>query len=363
MKSNQKIFLFEDSTFQTLSDALLKAQIGNAFNDLIILVDENTALHCYPLLEKQLPQPLQNRIIVVPHGESAKTMAVVSDVTQKLLRFGSTRNTLLINLGGGVVSDLGGFVASVFKRGIPYINVPTSLLAMVDASVGGKTGINFHHYKNLIGTFCFPELVYVNTRFLSTLPQNHWRSGMGELFKYALISPEITIEDLRQLRSETDSELLPLITKSLAIKQKLVEIDPLDKNERHLLNVGHTIGHAFESACAESGIRMTHGEAVAAGILAECYMSSIMSGFPAHRMDQVIHLFVEQFAPFYEQLPDPMAMNPFLTHDKKNQGREIMAILFDEHEKPILNRPIPPTLVPEAINFLYQTIHGARQNT
>jgi 3-dehydroquinate synthase len=359
MNPSAQLLFSEELSFDVLKEALEHLGRAGLFSGATILADINTEKCCYPMMKEMLLHMGDCKLITIPPGEDSKSLALFSEVTRQLILQGASRNTLLINLGGGMVSDLGGFVASVFKRGMPYINIPTSLLAMVDAAVGGKTGINFHHYKNLIGSFCFPELVFVNPIFLKTLPGDQWRSGLGELFKYAIISHEIELEDLRQLHRNADHNLLPLIKKSIEIKQQLVQIDPFDRNERHLLNVGHTVGHAFESACVEGGLRMTHGEAVAAGIVAECYLSSILEGFPTHRMEQIISLFVDQFAPFYDQLPDPLNVVQYLGHDKKNLGESTHAVLFGANQQPILHRPVPPQLAFESIQFLYQIIHGA----
>lgn len=360
MNCNHSIFFFEDHPGKIIPFVLAELQLTDIQKDTVFVTDTNTAKNCFPHLWDGSHDNSGTRLIVIPTGEDAKSMNMVSLLIEHLLRLGATRSTLLINLGGGVVSDLGGFVASIYKRGIPYINIPTSLLAMVDAAVGGKTGVNFNHHKNLIGSFCFPEMVCINPVFLKTLPDDHWRSGLGELFKYALISDDFDFEELRTLNRNDDESLLSLIGKSLNIKQQLVCADPYDRKERHLLNVGHTIGHAFESACVEAGIRITHGEAVAAGIVAECYLSNVLEGFPDDRLKQINSLFASLFAPFIKQCPDPQALQKFMLHDKKNERDAVNAILFDIEGRPVMNRPLPPHHIADAIHSLYQSIHESR---
>ena len=250
---------FGEAGIQALDALLLSKTPSKVF----ILVDGNTS-QCLPFLAQSLAHlPADFEILEVDPGEESKELEVAANLWHVLLDYGADRNTLLVNLGGGVVCDLGAFIASTFKRGISFVHVPTSLLAMVDASVGGKNGLNFAGLKNQIGTFNEPDLVLIEPKFLETLPESEWESGHGEMIKHSLISghnwPKIL--DLRpgQVKLKTISE-------SVAVKEKLVSIDFKEAGLRKVLNLGHTFGHALESLRLAQGNSITHGAAVIQGL-------------------------------------------------------------------------------------------------
>lgn len=239
---------------------------------IFILVDSNTLEHVWPkfVTMKGLEKA---EVIEVPPGEESKSVEVAYNLWQTLLDYGADRSSLLINIGGGVVTDLGGFVASTFKRGIPFINVPTSLLAMVDASVGGKTGVNLGHSKNQVGTFSNANQVIIYPELLITLPSEHLRSGFGEMLKHGLIVDNDYWMDLKNIKEITVENVSPLIAKSIAIKSKVVDEDPKEKGLRKILNFGHTFGHAIESVLLDRDHPILHGDAVALGMVLETEVS------------------------------------------------------------------------------------------
>lgn len=268
--------------------------------------------------------------IVFPAGEDNKNIQALITLSEFLTRSLATKNSILVNLGGGVVSDLGGFAASVYKRGIRYINVPTTLLAMVDAAIGGKTGINLGSVKNQIGSFHFPEAVLIWPGFLRTLPEREWCSGKGELFKYSLLGAGFSLEEISE---NNDPEgISHLIQLSAAFKHRIVTRDPKDNGIRMILNFGHTIGHALESEALSRNIPLTHGEAVAAGILAELFLLSQHGITTEDLIEETMNVYRRLFDPaLVRQIlnGDPAA---WIHHDKKATGKTISLPAIPFHE-------------------------------
>lgn len=236
-------------------------------NRKVIIVDENTHEYCLEFLITQFDELADAEIILLPAGEENKVMEVCFQVWQALSEYKISRSDLIINLGGGIVTDMGGFIASIFKRGVKFINIPTSLLAMVDASVGGKTGIDLGAYKNQLGLFSDPIAVYIDHRFLSSLPKEEWVNGYAEMLKHGIIRSEQHWNNLVEIKPENIS--LKLIYDSVSIKNEIVIIDPKESGERKLLNFGHTLGHAIEGYFLEKESKVPHGVAVAWGMLLE----------------------------------------------------------------------------------------------
>ena len=257
--------VISNTALKTASAFLAKARYSGYF----ILCDENTLQECLPFLINSCPELARAQIIEIESGEASKAMTICEPIWQTLIENQADRRTLLINLGGGVVSDLGGFIASVYKRGIDFINIPTSLLAMADASVGGKTGIDFYGIKNVIGSFACPKAVFVNPGFLSTLPEKHYQNGLAEVFKIALVSNKVFWNELRYGKKKPEE----LVTKSIILKNNIVLRDPFDQGRRKMLNFGHTIGHAIEALTLGSAHELLHGEAVLAGMIMESHLA------------------------------------------------------------------------------------------
>ena len=291
---------------------------------IVVLADENTYRYCYPLL----PFKFAKKTIIIPAGEEHKNIFTATKVWEELMYLKINRNGLIINLGGGVVGDLGGFCASVWKRGIDFIQLPTSLLAMVDASCGGKTGVNQDGIKNQIGTFTPPLSVIVDPLFLNTLPQREFLSGIAEMLKHAIISeaPSLFCQ-LLEIEMPTVENISPLIEKAIAIKNDIVLQDPKEKNLRRVLNFGHTIGHAIETWSQTTEKPLLHGEAVALGMLYEiqfAHEKQLISPTTATRY----LTFIRKFFPHLTIEPPPAdALLNIMQHDKKKSSETISFVL------------------------------------
>jgi len=283
---------------------------------LFLLTDTNVYRHCFPELCRLAPVMATVPVHVMPAGEAAKNMDTVMEICRFLAGNKAGRSALLINLGGGVVTDTGGFAASVYKRGIGFIHLPTTLLGQIDASVGGKTGIDAFGLKNILGTFSMPEAVMIFPGFLATLDGRQLRSGLAEALKHALIA------DRNYWSSVRDFDFLQygdLITRSVEIKNAIVQSDPQEAGARRKLNFGHTIGHAIESYFVNRGSEaVTHGEAVAAGMICEAYLSRGILGFPEEDLRETEETIRRFFAPV--QLPRSAVSEllDYMRNDKKN---------------------------------------------
>lgn len=310
-------------------DATLNTIIGGGnYNHVIVLVDNNTRSHVLPRLNC-----LAHVVVVeIPVGDLHKDLNTLSHVWQELEQCGATRRSLLVNLGGGVVTDLGGMAAATFKRGMHFVNVPTTLLAAVDAAVGGKTGINFMGLKNELGVFVTPVAVIVSTIFFSTLPQQELKSGFAEVLKHAMLSSRV--EFLRLLNVDilhiNDEDLLERLKTSLEVKIGIVGQDPTEQGIRKALNLGHTVGHALESLSIENGNPVQHGYAVAWGLVVESVLSHMTLGFPSEDLYALAGFVKENYgAPditceHYNHLIDLMR------HDKKSRGSELNCTLLKQ---------------------------------
>ena len=301
----------------------IQSDLLAAFNDCehdrtFILTDETTRQLCWPMI-KDFPYLADAHLITIGASDINKTLQSTTHVWEELQRGGATRHSLLINLGGGMVTDLGGFAASTFKRGIKYINIPTTLLSMVDASVGGKTGINFNGLKNEIGVFNPPETVILDTEFLKTLDHENILSGYAEMLKHGLISNNEHFAELLNfdLNSIDYQHLAQMVGTSVAVKERIVEDDPLEHGIRKALNLGHTAGHAFES-WALSRKPYLHGYAVAWGLICELYLSCIKTGFPTDKMRQTVRFIREHYGILPVTCDDYEELYGYMTHDKKN---------------------------------------------
>lgn len=299
---------------------------------VFVLVDENTMLHCYARFIARLETNAPIEVIEIDAGEEFKNIDTCTGVWSALIELNCDRNSLFISLGGGVITDLGGFVASTIKRGIEFIHVPTSLLAMVDAAVGGKNGVDLGHLKNQIGVIQPPVMTLVDPEFLDTLPHKQLRNGSFEMFKHGLIADRIYWENMRDLKFDFHNETFEsLIYQSIIIKNDVVLSDPYEQGARKSLNFGHTVGHAIESFCMSSDEHddLLHGEAVAAGMVIEAYLS--------HQTLDLTNKDFEEITTFYEQLELDLSFTTIevdqiialMAHDKKNVGGEIRFVLLN----------------------------------
>ena len=336
---------FEQSLSQVLAEC--------SYDRLFVLVDETTERCCLPTLRTAITHlPSDISVITIGATDQHKTLDTLSHVWSELQQKGATRHSLMINLGGGMVTDLGGFAASTFKRGIHYINIPTTLLSMVDASVGGKTGINFGGLKNEIGVFNNADCVILDTEFLKTLDQENILSGSAEMLKHGLIDcEEHWAEILGNLENlENLERLASLVSKSVAVKQRIVTEDPTEKGLRKALNLGHTAGHAFESLALERK-PILHGYAVAYGLVVELYLSCMKTGFPTDKMRQTVQYIKEHYGKMAITCDDYPHLLELMHHDKKNEGSAINFTLLADIGDLRINQTATEEEIKEALDF------------
>ncbi len=296
--------------------------IDHDYSQLLILVDRNTNDHCLPVIQAAIPDIVDYDIIEVDPGEENKNIDFCIGVWKTMLDFGADRKALMINLGGGVVTDMGGFAASTYKRGIDFLNVPTTLLSQVDASVGGKTGIDLDNVKNIIGTFSQPKAVFISSKFLETLDDRQVLSGFAEVIKHGLIKDK----DLYNRCKSVELPLIPegLVYDSVVIKNNVILEDPTEKGLRKILNFGHTIGHAVEGYSLVNDVNpLLHGEAIAVGMICEAYLSYKLNNLEKSELDEIVSFLKSKYPSYklnsavYPELLDLMR------NDKKNEGSKL----------------------------------------
>ncbi len=324
----------------------------NKYSNLFIIVDSNTNEFCLPKFLPLVETDLTIEIIEFEAGEINKNIETCVQIWNVLTELGGDRKSLVINLGGGVVTDLGGFVASTFKRGIDFINIPTTLLSMVDASVGGKNGVDLGNLKNQIGVFNLPEMVIVDTAYLETVPQNEMRSGLAEMLKHGLIYDKNYWEQFLDLNAIDFDALDELIFRSVEIKNDIVTQDPTEKNLRKALNFGHTLGHAIESYFLENENKTTllHGEAIAVGMILESYISlnkNLINDAEFNQIKTTLKSIYDDIS-FEENDIEPIL--ELLIHDKKNEYGTIQFALIDGIGKIIINQTVENELILKAFN-------------
>lgn len=320
---------------------------------IFVLVDENTHLHCLPYFLGQIGTSLPIEIIEIDAGEQHKNIETCLGVWEALTELGADKKSLMINLGGGVITDIGGFIASTYKRGIPYINVPTSLLAMVDASVGGKTGVDLGGLKNQIGVINSGAMVLVDTAFLSTLPEAQMRSGLAEMLKHGLIQDASHWQVFEALEEITKSDFDTHIRQSILIKKAVVDEDPYEKGLRKILNFGHTIGHAIETHALNHPDKpeLLHGEAIAIGMVVEAYISQQELGLDQAVVKEIKERIVKIFGHPKIDQNDFNAIIALLKHDKKNEHGQINFVLLQAIGKPQIDCHAGTELIINALNF------------
>lgn len=318
---------------------------------LFVLVDETTRELCLPLVDS-LPCMNGAQVICIGATDQNKTLESLSHVWAELQRGGATRHSLMVNLGGGMVTDLGGFAAATFKRGISFINVPTTLLSMVDASVGGKTGINFGGLKNEVGVFRNANSVILNTVFLKTMDGDNIRSGYAEMLKHGLISNEQMWAELVSFDLDQPDlwQLQRMVADSVKVKEKIVLEDPTEKGIRKALNLGHTVGHAFESLALKRK-PVLHGYAVAYGMVCELYLSCLKTGFPTDKMRQTVSFIREQYGRMDITCDDYPELIELMTHDKKNTAGQINFTLLGGIGDIRINQTATQQEIEEALDF------------
>lgn len=317
---------FHQDGFEKLNSYLSE----NNPSKIIILVDKNTKKDCLPYFETRLKTHIPTAVIEINAGEIHKNIDTCVDVWNELAEMNTDRKSLMINLGGGMVTDLGGFVASTFKRGIKFINIPTTLLSIVDASVGSKTGVDLGTLKNLIGLFSNPDMVVIDTKFLDTVPKRELHSGLAEIIKYGL-TYDINLWDSIKKNDPFNSHLDEIIYRSIEIKNEVVLQDPREKGLRKVLNFGHTIGHAIESFFLKSEDKetLTHGEAIAIGMVIESYFSYRLYNFPKEELSIIKSKIIELFGKVEIPNNDYKSIIDLMKYDKKNIGDTINFVLLN----------------------------------
>lgn len=322
------------------------------YDRLFILTDTNTREKCYPLV-KDIPAFQGTPVLVTEADDTHKSLECLCQIWSYLSNHGASRHSLLVNLGGGMITDMGGFAGATFKRGIRTINIPTTLMASVDAAVGGKTGINFNGLKNEIGSFYPPLCVFIDCEFLRTLDRDNILSGYAEMIKHGLISSmeNYTSVMLYDIDTMNYSYLNQLVGQSVAVKERIVTEDPKEQGIRKALNFGHTIGHAYESLSFKQAHPILHGHAVAAGIVSELFLSHKLCGFPMEKVRQVVYYIKEYYPPFPFGCKDYDTLHEFMTHDKKNEGGIINFTLLAQVGDVRINQSVNKETILESLDF------------
>lgn len=328
---------------------LLNVKYSN--NKKIIFVDENTHEYCLEYLLTNFEALHDAEVIVLPSGEENKTVHTCIQVWEALAEYRITRKDVVICLGGGVVTDMGGMIASLYKRGIDFIHIPTSLLAMVDASIGGKTAVDLLHYKNMIGVFSNPKAVYVDTTFLHTLQLEDKVGGWMEMLKHGLIADKKHWSELKAIDFNDFKMSDELIYNSLNVKNTIVQKDPFEKNERKKLNFGHTFGHAIESFFLENESPINHGIAVGIGIVVESFWSKEKELISEEQLEEITTMIFDKVS-----LPDISMVTveniwDYMLNDKKNEKTDVLAVLLKDIGEAVVDQEISKNLVEKGVAY------------
>jgi 3-dehydroquinate synthase len=340
--------VFSQHIGEELKKIVQKYPAGKVF----LLTEQTAARFCLPVVETVLSE-FHIPKVIIPSGEENKTIQSVIQVWDFLTNNSADRKSLLINLGGGMLTDLGGFAASTFKRGMDFVNIPTTLLAQVDASLGGKTGFNFNGLKNEIGVFKEPDAVLINTNFLKTIDRENFLSGYAEMLKHGLIKSFKHWQELMRydLKDIDYTALEEIIAHSVAIKEWHVLNDLTEQNIRKALNFGHTAGHAFESHAMKTGRPILHGYAVVYGMIVELYLSLRKCGLEISELESICSWLISKYGKFDIQESDYEALYQLMTHDKKNEGNRINFTLIPEVGRVEINVNCSKELIFEALEY------------
>jgi 3-dehydroquinate synthase len=321
----------------------------NNFDKIFILTDENTSLHCLPIIKNFITEFYE---IKIKSGEANKNLDTCKYIWEELFKQNASRKSLLINLGGGVITDMGAFIASVFKRGISCINIPTSLLSMVDASVGAKTGIDFFGIKNSLGTFYEAKMTIIDSSFLDTLPKRHIQSGFVEMLKHGIIADLFYFKQLLQISFDEQNDWNRYIKKSIEIKSKIVLEDPAEKGIRKILNFGHSVGHALESYFLNTDKTLYHGEAILYGMKVAMHLSIIKNNADKNILAE-LEIFSEKTNLAKKLAFDKNEIIQLLTQDKKNNNDEFLFVLINEDNQAEYDRRCTKEEILNALNTIH----------
>lgn len=337
----------------SLTESSFEYVISDQFSDAkkIILVDENTNEYCLDYLLTNFTSLQNAEVILIPEGEENKTLDICSQIWETWSDYGVERGDLLINLGGGMITDLGGFLAAVYMRGIKYINIPTTLLAMIDASIGGKNGVDLGSCKNMIGSFYTPEAVYIDPVFLSSLSEGEWYNGFAEMLKHGLCNSEQHWKDCIQLVDVPNEMNTELMYASILIKNTIVIEDPFDKGLRKKLNFGHTIGHGLEGYFLDKD-PISHGYAVALGMLAEAFISFKRNYLTLTEFTEIENIISNTYLPIDLSDADFSEICKLIQNDKKNKEGKIKCVLLVGIGQSVIDKEIQMEEVLFALEFL-----------
>ena len=355
IKKDKFSILFNQDGYLELTDYIK----NNNFNKILILTDDNTKENCLHIfissitsINDEVSNLIKSRLFYysVKPGENSKNIDTSIQIWKFLIDNRFKRSDLIINLGGGMITDLGGFVASTFMRGIKFVNVPTTLLGMVDASIGGKTGIDYREIKNIIGVFEFAKIILVDYSFLYTLNKRQKTAGYAEMIKHSLISKKSEFDMIKKLDSIDD---IPhqMIYQSIITKVSVIDIDPLESNIRKFLNYGHTLGHAIESHLLGTDRELLHGEAIAIGIILETYLSFLKTGFDYEVADDIKTHINKHFDLIKFSDSDISQVISLLKHDKKNSDDKPMFVLLENLGKPLIDQAVTDVEIDDAFKF------------
>jgi len=353
ISTDSTIFFTGKKAFILLKDYVVKTLSPDK---IFIITDENAYKYCLKPFRKVFKYISEPEIILTPDGELNKNLECCQTLWWELAQKGATRKSLVINFGGGMICDIGGFVASTFKRGLPFINIPTTLLAQVDASIGGKNGIDFQGVKNLLGVFSWPDAILIHTPFIETQSEAQKKSGFAEMVKIGLCCDKSFWHQIEATSFDTITDWETIIKRAVSIKLQVVNADPYETGFRRVLNFGHTIGHAFEAYSMENDDNpLKHGEAVAMGMLCETWLSSKQSGLPEQDMHSIIEYLLRNFE-YYHLNPDAgKRILEFAFHDKKNEAGNLQFTLLNSAGRASIGQIVTPSRVEECLKW-YGTI-------
>lgn len=330
-------------------DVLLEQLIEAEYSQVFVLVDEHTEKYCLPLLQKTL---FDTKVITLKSGEEHKTIASLQHIWEQLLAHEADRHTVFINLGGGVLGDIGGFAAATYKRGIDFIQIPTTLLAMVDSSIGGKLGVDYQHIKNVVGVFKNPKAVYIKPDFLNTLPDTELRNGFAEIIKHGLVADEDYWQKTQKVDALNSKNLSSLIAGSVKIKTQIVKKDPHENDLRKVLNFGHTIGHAIETYSLVNDKKpLKHGDAVAIGMVCEAFLSKEYCGLSGRELRNIAEFITKHFPKYSLRNILSPELIKYMRNDKKNSNNSINFTQLKKIGKATINHTYTQQQISLALNY------------
>ncbi|MEZ5042708.1 MAG: 3-dehydroquinate synthase [Saprospiraceae bacterium] len=340
----------------SFSDSLRQLLADHSYSNYFVIVDGNTEMYCLPALKAVIPSI---EVIKIQAGEQHKGIETCLQIWTGFMHQNADRKALVINLGGGVIGDMGGFCASTFKRGMDFIQIPTTLLSQVDASIGGKLGVDFMQVKNSIGLFQDPKAVFVDTQFLQTLPAEEIRSGFAEIVKHSLIADRAQWNKIKQINDLDKINWDEYVYPSLLIKQKIVEQDPFERGIRKALNFGHTIGHAIEGLALDGGRPLLHGEAIAIGMICESWLSYQISGLSAADFQEITDFFLRIYDPYDLSDLSYAKLLALMANDKKNEGKAINFSLLSAAGQVCINQTCNPEMIISSLDYYQELLQMA----